>query len=111
MIGPKNLLTAISIAKVWTNVGKRKRSAEGVGGGGAGVVPVPSSRSDPARAINIQEVISAPSSSVVKMRPSGGRTIQTFVIGLPWFTWFGLCKPMAKFQANQINQNPDHFVM
>ena len=35
------------------------------------------------------------------------RTIQTFVIGLPWFAWFGLCKPMA----NQIDQNPNHFVM
>ena len=38
---------------------------------------------------------------------SGGRTIQTFMIGLPWFAWFGLCKPMA----NQIDQNPNHFVM
>ena len=36
------------------------------------------------------------------MFASGGRTIQTFVIGLPWFAWFGLCKPMA----NQIDQNP-----
>ena len=62
-MGPKNLSTANSVAKVCTNVRERKRSAKGVGGGGTGVVPVPSSRSDPAKAINILvhgEVISAP---------------------------------------------------
>ena len=47
---------------------------------------------------------------VLQLYSSGGtrgRTIRTFVIGLPWFAWFGLCKPMA----NQIDQNPKHFVM
>ena len=61
MMGPKNVSTANSVAKVCKNhdVGERKRSAVGVSGGGAGVVR----RSDPAKAINILahgEVISAP---------------------------------------------------
>ena len=68
-MGPKNLSTANSVAKVCTNhdVGERNRSAEGVSGGGVGVVPVPSSRSDPAKAKKILvhgEVISATLSSV-----------------------------------------------
>ena len=35
---------------------------------------------------------------------SGGRTIQTFVIGLPWFAWFGLCKPMATNVRSKLGQ-------
>ena len=67
MIRPKNRSKVYSVTKVCTNVCERKRSAEGVGGGAAGVVPVPSSRSDPAKVINILvhgEVISSPFTSV-----------------------------------------------
>ena len=54
-MGPKTASTASSAAKVWTNVGERKRSSEGTGGGGAVVVPVPSDSSEPASAMNILE--------------------------------------------------------
>ena len=52
-IGPKSLSTASSAARVWTNVGERKRSSDGTGGDGAVVVPVPSDSSEPASAMNI----------------------------------------------------------
>jgi hypothetical protein len=42
-----------STAKVWTNVGERKRSLEGTGGDGALVCPVPGDSSEPASATNI----------------------------------------------------------
>jgi hypothetical protein len=53
MMGPKTASTASSAAKIWTNVGKRKRSSEGISGDGAVVVPVPSGSSAPASARNI----------------------------------------------------------
>ena len=38
---------------------------------------------------------------------SEGKTVQTFMIGSPWFAWFGLREPMA----NQNIQTPNHFVI
>ena len=52
-MGPKTASTTSAAAKVWTNVGERKKSAEGTGGGGAIVVPVPSDSSAPSSAMNI----------------------------------------------------------
>ena len=50
MMGPKTLSSA---AKVWRNVGERKRSSEGTGGNGAGFVPVPNDSYAPASVMNI----------------------------------------------------------
>jgi hypothetical protein len=55
MMGPKNVSTLSAAAKVWTKVGARKKTSEGVGGCGAVVVPVPSGSSEPASAVNILE--------------------------------------------------------
>jgi hypothetical protein len=52
-MGPKTASTLSSAAKVWTNVGERRRSSEGTGGDGAIVAPVPSDSSAPASAMNI----------------------------------------------------------
>ena len=39
-------------------------------------------------------------------RPSGGKNVQTFLIGSPWFAWFG----DGEHMANQIDQNPNQFL-
>ena len=38
--------------------------------------------------------------------PSGGKGVQTSLIGSPWFAWFGDSEHMA----NQIDQNPNQFL-